>query len=286
MLEAIQDALRTINRLPWTFLVKRTRVVTHPERTTPGGVTVTRHTRLVRFTSLVNPTGNPTIDGTWGVKFAGEDVDYDFASVAATTSTINLTSSYVGTASLTGAAYRVSKRSYDLPNDFRELLSITDVRAPTFKMRRATYQTMLTLNLQRNSGDKPHTYSIEAKSNDTGNMKVKQLWLYPSPNGTNRFQYDLIYASLVTIPDSSTSNTAIIDWPDEYMDVLRAAIDVQLAKKAQNQEQLDIAREHYKELIENALGGDVDDSYSLYIGEDRRVQQARTPFDINVTEGG
>lgn len=247
---------------------------------------VTRHTRVVRFTSLVNPTGNPTIDGTWSVKFSGEDIDYDFASVATTTSLINLTSSYVGTASLVGATYRVSKRSYDLPADFRELLAIVDVRAPTFKLRRATYQTMLTLNLQRNSGDQPHTYSIEAKSNDTGNMKVKQLWLYPSPNGTTRFQYDLIYAAFVTVPTSATAGTTTIDWPDEYMDVLQAAIDVQLAKKAQDQGQLSLARDHYEDLIKNALGGDVDDSYSLYIGEDRRVHSGHTPFSINVTEGG
>lgn len=262
ILEAIQDALRNLATNPWSFLVKRTRLTTQPDRTTPGTVHLTNLTRRVRFTSLVNPTGNPTLDGTWTVKFAGEDIDYDFASTASTTSVINIASSYVGTASLVASSYRVFKRTYDLPTDFRELLQIVDVRRPRYGLEPRTYQSMLLLHQTRSSGDTPYAYSVENKSGDM----VRQLWLYPLPSGTTRFQYDIIYARWPTIPQSSDGNNTVIDWPDDLMPLLKAAISVELARKAKDDAFLSIADMNYQEKLRDAGKSDVRESADLYIG--------------------
>ncbi len=283
ILEAIQDALRNLANNPWSFLVKRTRVVTQPDRTTPGTVGIANNKRRITFSSLVNPSGNPTLDGTWTIKFAGEDIDYDFASTASTTSVINIASSYVGTASLTASTFRVFKRTYDLPADFRELLSIVDVRRPRFGLEPKTYQSMLLLHQTRSSGDTPTAYSVENKSGDM----VRQLWLYPLPSGTTRFQYDLIYARWPSIPASGDADNTIIDWPDDLMPLLKAAIAVELAKKAKDQQQYDLANSDYQEKLTAAGKSDVKESADLYIGGSGNYRGWPKGFQhYNVTEGG
>lgn len=282
ILEAIQDALRNLANNPWSFLVKRTRVVTQPDRSTPGAVSIAPNSRAVRFTSLVNPAGRPPLDGTWTVKFSGEDIDYDFASTATTTSLINVTSSFVGVTSTNTGTYRVFKRTYDLPSDFRELLSIVDVRRPRYGLEPKTYQSMLMLHQTRSSGDTPYAYSVENKSGDM----ARQLWLYPLPSGTTRFQYDLIYARWPTIPASGDADNTVIDWPDDLLPLLKAAIGVELAKKAKDQMQYDLANSDYQEKLTAAGKSDVKESADMFIGGQgpRRWPGGFQHYDV--TEGG
>lgn len=284
ILESIQDAIKNLGTIAWSFLVNHYRLVT-AARATRGTCGVTNLTRRVTFTSLVNPTGQPTLDKTWTIKFASEAVDYDFHSTASTTSVINLASSYVGTTSLdiTTTSYSIFKRSYDLPADFRELLAIVDVRRPNWELIPASYAAMRELNLRRTGGDTPTTYSVE---NKTGDM-VRQFWLYPFPSGTTRFQYDLIYARWPSIPTAASAGTTIIDWPDDHMVLLKAAIYMELAKRAEDDQKYQLAKMDYQDKLEAAAKADVPESAGMYIGHDR-IRGGRQPSlnHYTITEGG
>ena len=283
ILESIQDAIKNLGTIAWSFLVNHYRLVTAARTSSPGGVTVTNLSRRVLFTSLVSQAGQPTLDKTWTAKFNGEAVDYDFASTASTTSVINLASSYVGTGNLTAASYTLFKRSYDLPADFRELLAIVDVRRPNWELLPASYAAMRELNLRRTGGDTPTTYSVE---NKTGDM-VRQFWLYPFPSGTTRFQYDLIYARWPSIPTGSSAGTTVIDWPDDHMVLLKAAIYMELAKRAEDDQKYQLAKMDYQDKLDAAAKSDVPESAGMFIGHDR-IRGGRRPGlnHYTITEGG
>lgn len=273
ILAAVQDALRnTSQSSDWTFLRTRKRITTREQYTT-GAVNVTRYTNHVRATSNASavvasfPASIESTGATFDIKLAGERVDYPISARNSGTS-LTLVDPYVGATSLAKAAFIIYRRSYDLPANFREMIAIVDVREPDTYLQRINHKEMLEFSLRRSDGSTPDFYSIE---NKTGNA-VRQLWLYPFPNGTTRFQYDLIYQRWPTKPVNSTD---VIDWPDDLMPLLKAAIAVELALENQDSERYDMAKAEYGDKLKEALKGDVDESASFYIGQHSSAAGAR-----------
>lgn len=278
--EAIEEALKTVGSEKWTFLVKRTRITTSHELNSKGRVNITANGAKVVFTSGVASLTQAGVNNTWTAKFGGDDVDYDIASTAAG-STISLTSPYIAASNvnMTAGTYRLFKRSYDLPADFRELVQIGDVRRPHIKLKRINLPDMLAMNLQRSNGDTPYDYSIENKTGDT----VRQLWLFPYPSGSLRFQYDLVYYRW---PAKPVNDTDIVDWPDDLIPLLRVAIEMEIARKNEDTQTYELKLADYTEKIKVATGGDVEDGGQWYIGMDSGYSgDRRWPLHLNVTQG-
>lgn len=263
-LAAVQDAMRNTSQASdWTFLRTRKRMTTR-EQYNAGAVNVTRYSTHVRATSNASavtasfPASIESTAATFDIKLNGERVDYMISARRSATS-LTLVDPYVGTASLAKAAFVIFRRSYDLPANFREMIAIVDVRDPDTPLERINHKEMLELSLRRSTGSTPENYSIENKTGDA----VRQLWLYPFPNGDTRFQYDLIYQRWPTKPVNPTD---VIDWPDDLMPLLKAAIAVELAMENQDSERYDLAKTEYSSKLEEALKGDVDESASYFIG--------------------
>lgn len=278
--EAIEEAIKTVGAEKWTFLIKRTRITTVLELSSKGRVNIAANGAKVIFTSGVGSLTQAGVNNTWSAKFNGEDVDYDFASTASG-STISLTSPYVGETdiTLTSGAYRLFKRSYDLPADFRELVQIGDVRRPHIKLKRVNLPDMLAMNLQRANGETPYDYSIENKTGDA----VRQLWLYPYPSGNTRFQYDLVYYRW---PAKPVADADIIDWPDDLIPLLRVAIEMEIARKNEDDATYQLKLADYTEKVKNYTGADIEDGGQWYIGMESGWQgDRRWPLHLNVTQG-
>lgn len=278
-LRAIQNALRNVSQASdWTFLRTRRRVVTNSQITS-GAVNFTADSTLVRASSnasavIANFIGS--IDSTYTVKLAGEQIDYDISARNSSTS-ITLVSPYVGS-SATKQSYIIFRRSYDLPANFREMIAIVDVRNPTQELERRSHKEMLELSLQRADGAEPECYSIENKTADA----VRQLWLYPFPNGSTKFQYDLIYQRWPTIP---TADTDVIDWPNDHIPLLEAAIAVEVALENEDRERYELFMSDYAGKLRDAVSGDVDESASFFIGGGRSSGvRRRFPLHLNVSD--
>lgn len=265
ILAAIQDALRNTSQVcDWTFLRERKRVTTRPKYTA-GRVNVVPNTTQVTGVSNSSgaqaafPSSIEASNSTFDIKFNGEYVDYRVSARNSSTS-LTLVDVYVAASSLSQATYIIYRRSYDLPANCREVLSVVDVRDPNRGLRRINHKEMLEYSLRRTDGTTPDFYSIE---NKTGNS-VRQLWLHPFPDGDTRFQYDLIYQRW---PNNPTVATDVIDWPNDLMPLLKAAIAVELALEQQDGERYDLAKTEYADKLSEAMKGDVDESSDFYIGD-------------------
>jgi len=275
--EAIQDALRNVSQIKqWSFLQEEYRAVTADDSAI-GTVSVDVDGQIVTGSSTTFSTLG--VDQNWALKFNGENTDYRVgSSLTVTNASLGITSVYIGTANLSSVAYKIYKRSYDLPVNFRQMLRIVDVQQPTAGLARVNHSTMLRRNQTRSDGGRPHQYSIENKIGDA----VRQLWLYPFPDG--RYQYDLIYMRWPTNP---TADRDTIDWPDNEMPLLKAAIEVELAMKLNDHDWMDMARQQYAEKLAVAGGGDIEDSSPTYFIGTRVSRDNGRLWDgqhVNVTD--
>lgn len=274
--EAIEEALKVVGSEKWSFLVKRKRITTSHELSTKGRVNIVHAGAKVIFTSGIASLTQAGVNNQWSAKFNGDDVDYDIASTAAG-STVSLTEIFIGQSNvnLAGGTYRLYRRCYDLPDDFRELIALVHTRQPHMPLERKTLPDLLTLNLQRTNGDTPDAYSVENKS---GDMK-RQLWLYPYPSGNTRHQFDLVYYRWPTKP---TTDAEIIDWPDDLMPVLRDAIEMEVAKKNNDDGRYELKKADYNAKKTEAIGADVEDGGQLYIGVPSIGRRATWPLHLTV----
>ena len=281
-LRAIQTALRNVSQASdWTWLRTRTRQITNSQYTT-GAVNFTADSAHVRASSNASGTianfaaSIGSLNSTYTMKLAGERIDYDISARASSTS-ITLVSAYVGSTAAK-QSFVIFRRSYDLPANFREMIAIVDVRNPEGGLERKSHKEMLELSLQRTDGAEPDCYSIENKTGDA----VRQLWLYPFPNGSTKFQYDMIYQRWPTNP---TLDTDTIDWPNDHMPLLEAAIAVEIALENEDTERYQLYSSDYASKLRDAISGDVDESASFFVGEGRSSGVRRkSGLHLNVTD--
>jgi hypothetical protein len=235
---------------------------------------------------VVQPTGG--IDPDWSIELNGESINYDLYRVDGSQSVV-LEQAYAGAADLSADSYVAFLRFYSLPADFRQLTTIVEPQHRT-RMKRLSRAQVLEEGHSNSGGGRPQCYSIETKHIDAGaqlqasQASIMQLWLYPYPDAT--YQYQLLYQRWPRIPGLDADVSAdeeIVDWPDEQMGVLEAAIEVEVARRNDDDAALARAEAALSRKLGNTVQGDVSDIDDVHVGLERGGRKRlRNPIDVNV----
>jgi hypothetical protein len=188
-------------------------------------------------------TGNATlwatagIDNTWVLKVDGEDTEYPVASVGSETGIV-LKYPYVdkGRTALAAQSYKLIKRFYVLPNNFRELIAIKRATASICEVRLLSPDALRERAQLSDNGGTPEYYTVLNLPAD-GRKAIRFL---PYPEGDYAFQYDLEYLRWPTAL-SAASPSDVVDWPEELRGLLEKAIEVEIARKNRDPIAEDIA---------------------------------------------
>lgn len=222
------------------------------------------------------------IDGDWTMEFNGEDVDYEIASVDSATQ-ITLEYPYIGATSLSGEDYVAYQRSYDLPSNFRSLIEIFEVDQPS-NLRRLSTAQMDHLESSSSGGSEPYCYTIREKHRDDAltDSATAQLILYPYPDSTIR-QYHLVYQRWPAIP---TTDTDIIDWPDELMELVKRAVDLKIADRNADPQLYSMAMSSYQQALASLVKTEIYDVGEIYVGYRRGGRYLSDPAPGGVDASG
>lgn len=223
--QCVQDALMNISGDPnWQHFREEYRITTVQPYST-GTVDLTDgSTTLTGNATLWQTAG---IDSTWVLKVDGEDTEYPVASVGSETGIV-LKYAYVdkGRTALAAQSYKLIKRFYVLPDNFRSLIKLSRATASVNKVRELTPESMRERAQLSDDGGMPEWYSLLSVPGST----TKAIRFLPYPEGDFAFQYDLSYLRWPTAL-SLASPTDNVDWPPEYRGVLEKAIEIEIFRR-------------------------------------------------------
>lgn len=217
----------------------------------------------VAFTDVLGVTqGNTAVHdasaGTGGfvagqvgafIRFASERKMYEIASVTDDddlTLVENYSNETPGDLSL--ADGEIIFPLYDLPINFRKHECLFNTVDPDDELAKVDYGAMWKAHLERTGTGTPEAFDLIPKRNDPN---VSQLALFPAPDVKKR--YTLTYFRQpgwfsTAVPATSTwvkdlgsqalgtYDAYYVDWPDNFMDVLEAAIMMCIAKEIKPQD--------------------------------------------------
>lgn len=161
------------------------------------------------------------------IKFGGEAAPYQILSVNVGAGTAVLVDTYPTEGALTSfSSFEILTFGYDLPSDFGKVVGITRVGAGT-NLQRVPLTRFEEMRGNQAGNGIPFWYTIAPKLNDT----LSQILLWPAPDD-DTYEWDIWYHRKVGWLDASTrawklvptATTDIVDWPDELVPVLRAAM--------------------------------------------------------------
>lgn len=254
----------------WGFLRARKRIVTVAPYTTGVSVDIDAPGTGLTFTGS---TLSSDMAGRF-IKFGGEATPYQILSVNTGAGTAVLVEPYPTLGVITTfSSFEILAFNYDLPSDFGKLIKITRVGAGT-NLNRVTLTRYEELRGNQAGNGIPYWYTIAPKLNDT----LSQLLLWPAPDAAT-YQWDVWYHRKVGWLDASTrawkltptATTDIVDWPDELIPVLRAAMLCAYYDENPPQRGGDRAEAIYGRLLA-ATGANDDDA-----GEDLHVPDPMHP---------
>lgn len=247
----------------WGFLRARKRIVTVAPYTT-GTLTLTSATLL----TFAGATLTAAMAGRF-IKINSEATPYQILSVDTGAGTVTLVESYAGDQALgaAGLTFEILAFNYDLPSDFGKLIKITRVGAGT-NLNRVTLTRYEELRGNQAGNGIPYWYTIAPKINDT----LSQLLLWPAPDAAT-YQWDVWYHRKVGWLDATTrawkltptATTDIVDWPDELIPVLRAAMLCAYYDENPPQRGGDRAEAIYGRLIAATAANDDDAGEDLHV---------------------
>lgn len=223
--KSVQNALLNISADPnWPHFREEYRITTVQPNST-GTVDLTDGS-----TALVGNSTQWTTDGiddTWVLKVTGDDTEYPVVTADSETG-ITLKYPYVdkGLASLSAVTFKLIKRFYTLPNNFRELISFKRATSSVNHVKGISADSMQERSQLSDNGGMPEYYAILSIPTKTS----KAIRLLPYPEGDYAFQYDLTYLRWPTALVLA-SPTDVVDWPPEFRGVLEKAIEVEVARK-------------------------------------------------------
>lgn len=223
--KSVQNALLNISADPnWPHFREEERITTKQPNST-GTVDLTDGSTALTGTGTQWQTDG--IDSTWVLKVTGDDTEYPVASVTSETAIV-LKYPFVdkGLASLTGVTFKLIKRFYVLPNNFRELISLKRATSSVDHVRGISADSMQERSQLSDNGGMPEYYAILSVPGST----TKAIRFLPYPEGDYSFQYDLTYLRWPTALVLA-SPTDVVDWPPEFRGVLEKAIEVEVARK-------------------------------------------------------
>jgi hypothetical protein len=291
--DAIRDAILNSSKLKdWAHLESTFRVTTSAP-VTAGGIDFTNGAAAVTGVEVsgVTPAWDTAgVSDEWTMELAGDDVDVEVLSVDSETA-ITFKHAYVtpGGGDLDDASYILFHRRYKLPVNFRALRKIIDLQLRT-KMTKKTRAEIVEMGHEYSGAGTPDCYAIETKELvvsaqlATAQSQISELWLHPPPDTAR--QYDLVYQRWPQIPAFSDPDNEIIDWPDEFMSVLEAAIEVELARANSDTEQVELKKANLMDKVPwdtkaDISGQDYDDDY-IGMGSRRGLG---TPLKVTVPSG-
>ncbi len=260
--ESVKASLLNLSADPnWPHYVEETRVTSvQPEATGTIDYPTDGDTVMVGIGTLFQ-TNN--IDDTYMLRLDGDDTEYPVESVASDT---GLTLKYPfinkGVAAGTVTNYKLIKREYLLPDDFRELLSIEPTSAAVPSVRRISPAAIKVKAQVTDVGGQPDWYSIYSKSGSgVDDRGAKVLRLLPYPEGDVNISYDLTYqrwpASLVNDTAGKLLN---VDWPPELKNVLEKAIELEIARKNRDPGALALAAQELAKVLPRAEAASTEDA--------------------------
>lgn len=231
--DAIEQALLMIGKArKWSFLQDIAQVVSIAPYTT-GTVAVTNGTTAVAGTLTVFPAAGV---GQF-IEFDGQNYWYEI-TVRTSGTDITIRTAYTDPAggNLSGDTYRILYALYDLPLNFGWMNALWDVTGQSPLAEMNFGEDHLLHAMRAGTGD-PEGYALVGKRHDPN---VKQIMLYPAPAAAKVYQiayfrkpgwFDTATPATNTWKRTATADTDYVDWPDDYMDLLKDAICAKVAKE-------------------------------------------------------
>lgn len=281
----IEDGLRMVGRArEWAHQISDAPVNAIAPYST-GTVSVSNGSTSVTGSGTVFPSNVVTANAY--IEFNGEKNWYQIEARGGDTA-LTLKDAYSnrdGTA-LSGATYTIVYPLYELPANFRRHLSLLDV-ATNNCLAWADVPTLWEAHSARAGTSAPYAYGVTIKRHDPN---TKALLLYPAPASIEK--YRLVYVrhsgwySSAT-PETSTwamkasSDAVYVDWPDEKLDILYAAILLKLYEEV-SPERVAGAYTHYYQLLAEAQADDAENAQIRTLGSGRVSRRPGHRYEIGM----
>ena len=127
--------------------------------------------------------------------------------------------------------WKLVKKEYLLPEDFRELLEIEPVDSRFNRIRPTSLAQLMQLATNGPLYARPERYALVSKDNDSR----KYITFFPYPNAQPVPAYEIMYLrmprELVDSAGDFVDLTTVVDWPDAAQGLLNLAIEVEVARK-------------------------------------------------------
>lgn len=237
----------------FSFLQSTYDIVTTPD------VVFTSSLSINHAASTVSDSGSGIPDTVGAFfEFNGERHWYEMtARASAASATIRQTYTNESATNLSGVSGKLLYPLYDLPDDFIKERALFDTSTGD-DIDNVPYDAFWWSKMERIGQGEPEWYTIMASRNDPNQW---QLGLMPAPDTTKRYQlvyfrkpgwYDSATVATATRSNTAPSTTAgdayYVDWPDQLMGVLEAAVLAAVAKEIKPS-----AANSYRQIFDNEI---------------------------------
>jgi hypothetical protein len=238
--ETVVNALKNLSVDPeWVHFHQRDRIVLQLPL---GDDDETQPIVIVHGTTAVKITGinlGTTIDSTFIFLDGITKTEYPVVSSANNGSDTDLTLRFpylsedgANIAEVDAqASWRLVKKEYLLPEDFRELLEIEPVDSRFNRLKETSLAQLMRLATDGQVFARPERYGLISKDNDSR----KYMTFFPYPLDHPIPAYEILYLrmprQLVDGDEDYEALTTVVDWPDAMEGLLQLAIEVEVARK-------------------------------------------------------
>lgn len=263
--EFVVNALKNLSVDPeWAHFHQRTRITLQPPYAT-GTIAVNHGGTAVTGTG----TGWATvlIDSTYVMLIGDSDIEYPVSAVGSDTGiTLEFPYNAEDGQNASGVTYTLIKREYLLPENFREMLHISEAGQDFDPLTRMNISELLRVAQQSQETGQPDWYAVSSKNTDSRDYITFQ----PLPQDYPYPTYDVWYLRMPTrlMEDDGdyVATTVVVDWPDNLASVLEAAVEVEAARKNTDSNELAMALQNLNVLKATHVRGTVKDQNRLRIG--------------------
>lgn len=260
--ESVKASLLNLSADPnWPHYVEETRI-TSIQPVTTGQIAYPTDGDTV-MGGLATTFQTENIDDTFMLRFDGDDTEYPVVSVGAEDA-LTLKYPFINKNIAPGTAtdYKLIKREYLLPDDFRELLAIKPTSAAVPPLTRISPAAIKVKAQVTDVGGQPDWYAIYSKSGSgVADRGTKVLRLLPYPEDTINISYDLTYQRWPAELFNTTPGKLLnVDWPPELKNVLEKAIELEIARKNRDPGALALAAQELAKVLPRAEAASTEDS--------------------------
>lgn len=279
--ESIETALETLASSPeWPHFHQQARITLELPYIT-GTVSISHLNTAVTSAGADFVTAG--IDETWAIRFNGSSEEYRILEGSVTIGGFTLQDPFLsedGT-NLSAVPYILIKREYILPDNFRQLQSISKSYIIAYNPKPATLKSLLLMSKNNTTSGFPTHYTIASKDNTA----KKYIRFYPYVAVLPLAAYDILYQRFPK--KMNFDNFAeVVDWPDEARAVLNAAIEIEVARKNKDYEAMQASQSTLAEAMQKHLDGALEDVNTLRMGtlvHGRGRENRSIPIDVDTS---